>query len=512
MSVTDFMPSENTAPACHAQAGEGDEDWAAAYAELLLDSLSGHVGLALPARPLAAGATASIARHPALAIADSGLMALTGDKAAAPQLCPLPLASCVDGVALALTTVLQAAGGQWRGPLPGAATLSERAALSGLQRQGAISAGGACRLLPVADGWLAVSLPREDDWTLLAAWLECDFPCALPFTTEADDANDTAWQALAALLKPQPLARLLERAHLLGLAVAAVESVEEIWQPASPWCRIEQVVAAQVKAPPGLASMPGFAPLVIDLSSLWAGPLCGHLLQLAGARVIKVESWQRPDGARRGAAAFHDLMNHGKASVALDFSQPAETAWLRELLLRADIVIEASRPRALRQLGIQAEQIIAANPRLSWLAISGHGRAAPQAEWIAYGDDAGVAAGLSGVLLQLTGAPMFCGDAIADPLTGWHAALAGMVSHLTGGGRLISLALGDVVRHCAQFRLPANPAALQARWQEWQQLVAAARPDLHMLSSVPTPRQADGAARPLGADTAAILQEFTRSC
>lgn len=465
-----------------------ETDWASAYATRLLETL----GVRTPLR------AATTETHPALALARSGLLALTGAADGSPQLCPLPLASCIEGVACALTTLLHAAGGQWQSALPGAETLSERAALTGLCRQGGISAGGACRLLPVADGWLAVSLPRVDDWALIAAWLACEFE----FVVGEENA---AWQRLAELLRRQPLTRLIERARLLGLAVAAVDS---LWQPAAQpdWCKIEPITATESRQ---RSPSQNFSPLVIDLSSLWAGPLCSHLLQLAGARVIKVESRQRADGARRGAAAFYDLMNHGKASVALDFSSPQEIARLRELLLRADIVIEASRPRALRQLGIQAEAIIAANPGLSWLAISGHGRDMPQADWIAYGDDAGVAAGLSGLLLQLTGMPMFCGDAIADPLTGWHAALAGMASHLSGGGRLISLALGDVVRHCAQFRLPADLAAMQARWQAWRQVIAAADFDL---TALPTPRQAPTTARPLGADTAAILQEFGSAC
>src|SRR4029453_19173112 len=96
-------------------------------------------------------------------------------------------------------------------------------------------------------------------------------------------------------------------------------------------------------------------PLVVDLSSLWAGPLCAHLLGLQGARVVKVESTGRPDGARRGPAAFFDLLHGGPRGVARDLRDPAGAACLRRLLAAADVVVEASRPRALRQLGIEAE-------------------------------------------------------------------------------------------------------------------------------------------------------------
>ena len=133
-----------------------------------------------------------------------------------------------------------------------------------------------------------------------------------------------------------------------------------------------------------------FAPLVIDLSSLWAGPLCAQLLAGCGARVIKVESTARPDGARRGPARFYDLLNVGKESVALDFRDPADRKRLHALLAQADIVIESARPRALEQLGIHAAQLLVARPGMVWLGITGYGRRAPMRDWIAYGDDAGV--------------------------------------------------------------------------------------------------------------------------
>jgi crotonobetainyl-CoA:carnitine CoA-transferase CaiB-like acyl-CoA transferase len=111
-------------------------------------------------------------------------------------------------------------------------------------------------------------------------------------------------------------------------------------------------------------------PLVVDLSSLWAGPLCSHLLQLAGARVIKVESSTRLDGARFGSRPFYDLLNSGKQSVALDLSTNSGRQQLQRLLWRADIVIEGSRPRALRQMGIDAEQLVCSVPGLTWVGIS----------------------------------------------------------------------------------------------------------------------------------------------
>ena len=103
--------------------------------------------------------------------------------------------------------------------------------------------------------------------------------------------------------------------------------------------------------------------------------------------MIKVESPDRPDGARRGPAAFFDLLNGRKRSMALDFRQPDGATMLRALLGRADVVIEASRPRALEQLGIHAvDEVRNGGPQV-WVSITGYGRRDAAAR-VAFGDDA----------------------------------------------------------------------------------------------------------------------------
>ena len=221
--------------------------------------------------------------------------------------------------------------------------------------------------------------------------------------------------------------------------------------------------------------------------------------------MIKVESIARPDGARIGNPAFYDLINHGKASVALDPRSDRGRDLLRRLLAAADIVVEASRPRALAQLGIDAAEFCAAGRALTWISLTGHGRRSPQGEWIAFGDDAAVAAGLASVMERVAGEPLLSGDAIADPLAGMHAALAAWWSHLHGGARRISLSLRGVVESCLDFSRPLDPAALRERQERWSALAArggAARPV--------RARAARGAARPLGADTTSVDAQLGR--
>jgi crotonobetainyl-CoA:carnitine CoA-transferase CaiB-like acyl-CoA transferase len=207
--------------------------------------------------------------------------------------------------------------------------------------------------------------------------------------------------------------------------------------------------------------------LVLDLSPLWAGPLAGRLLGLAGAEVVKIEHPRRPDAMRDGDPALFARLNQGKASITIDFAQEPGRAALLALIARADIVIEAARPRALVQLGIDADALVAAQPGLVWLTITGHGAGGPQANWVGFGDDAAVAGGLSAALLAASGEVGFAGDAPADPLTGIVAALAGWRAWCSGAAEHIDLSMSAVVATALAEERATDPDALTATLQAW---------------------------------------------
>jgi hypothetical protein len=356
----------------------------------------------------------------------------------------------------------------------GLALLGERAALSGLGRQGSTSCGGSTRLVPTADGWLAVSLARPDDVAALPAWLDRDVPAENPWPVVYECAAGRAAHGLD------------EGAALLGLPIAALGSVAAP-QPAT-WA-FDLPLGAECVRPSD--PLPAVGPLaidgavVVDLSSLWAGPLCGQLLAAAGARVVKVESAARPDGARRGPQAFFDLLNGTKRSVALDLGSSAGRRSLGRLIAAADVVLESARPRALEQMGIGAADVLrqATGPRV-WASITSHGRAGAPAGRVAFGDVAAVAGGL---VARNGRGPCFLADAVADPLTGLVAA-AGVVEALSRGGRWL---------------LDAAMAPMAA---------AVVGPPLavgHMTAQPPRARAAARPAPPIGSDTAAVLRELT---
>ncbi len=403
-------------------------------------------------------------------------MALTGERHGPPLLAPAALAS---SAASAIAELARLAGDRWcLGPLDGGALLGERAALFGYERNGRISPSGTCRLVRTRTGWLAVNLPRADDWRSVPAWLESD-----RWAEVAEPVgHPRGWARMSAELAVREKMLLLERARLLGLAVADAEP--EACATARP-CAI---FGTGLRACETQVRMP----LVVDLTSLWAGPLAGQLLSAAGARVIKVESTRRPDGARSGPQAFFDLLNGGKACVAVDLREHEGCVLLARLLERADLVLESSRPRALEQLGIDAVWWVARKPGRVWVSITGYGRGPIERDAIAFGDDAAAAAGLAvatGLRAGLDG-PIMCGDAIADPLAGIHAALAALAAWRQGGGIGIDLSLVGIVRHLIEHApMPA--------WEGGELQVA-----------LPRARPVTAVAHALGADTSQVLSEL----
>ena len=304
--------------------------------------------------------------------------------------------------------------------------MNRRAEILGLRSNGRTSAGGSCHLLPAADGWVAVNLARASD-------IE-----ALPAVLEGNVDTDDPWPAVARYAASRRAMAVADRGQLLEVPIAMLDDP-----------RVDARGAVTV-CPLGPRRESVAPPLVVDLSAMWAGPLCAHLLGRAGSRVIKVESARRPDGARAGDARFFEWLHAGHEQVVLDFDVREGRAALGRLLDRADVVIETSRPRALAQLGIDAKQFVAARAGRTWVSITGYGRAGAAANNVAFGDDAAVAGGL--VAYDAAGAPLFCGDAIADPMTGLFAAAAAFRALAAGGGQLLDVAMAAVAKSLAAER------------------------------------------------------------
>ncbi|MGY0499493.1 CoA transferase [Nocardia sp. FBN12] len=342
-----------------------------------------------------------------------GALWLTGDPDAAPD-------QSRSGILAHARTVADGFTARTGVPIDVGVELTGRAALLGLSRRGRISAGGATRLIATRDGWCALTLARDVDREAIPALLE---------TATVSEP----WTAVTRWAADLSASEVTARARLLGLPVAALGEQT----PARPVVR-RIGPAGPPRSPSGC--------LVVDLSSMWAGPLCGRLLMEAGATVVKVESPSRPDGTRR-TPRFFDWMNAGKLCYSVDFDAPEA---LRSLLARADVVLESSRPTALTRRGLGPD--LPGRPGRVWARITAHGSGIG-ANWTGFGDDAAVAGGLVGIA---QGGPYFCADAIADPLTGLEAARSVAEALARGGGELIEVSLSAVAAEYAA--LPTTPA------------------------------------------------------
>jgi hypothetical protein len=391
-------------------------------------------------------------------------MELTGPADGPPSASPAGILAMLRDVAGDLAKATGTTGREVR--VDAGELLTARAAFAGLTRGGQVSAGGACFLLPAADGWAAVSLSRPDDLAAVPAIVGALGLDAIQLDTGELDAVkldmgeldtgepgesslEQARAALAAAARARPAGDFAAAAQLLGVPAAALGGGgaprDRLPGGALPW-RTTRI------APP-LADARLTGALVADLSSMWAGPLCARLLGLAGADVIKVESPGRPDGARAGNREFYDWLHGGHRSLAADFGTSDGRGLLADLLASADVVIESSRPRALTAAGL-APGMIPHRDGQVWLSITGYGQGVP--DWVAFGDDAAVAGGLVGWTGESPRTPVFCADAVADPLAGVSGALAVALSRARGGGERIDLSMRAVAALFAGAVVPGH--------------------------------------------------------
>lgn len=173
--------------------------------------------------------------------------------------------------------------------------------------------------------------------------------------------------------------------------------------------------------------------LVLDFAQFLAGPSAALRLADLGAEVIKIE---RPDGGDLcrslvvadqrvdGDSALFHTINRGKKSFAADLKQPEDLARVKALIARADVMIHNFRPGVMARIGLDADTVMALNPRIVYAAVTGYGETGPWRD--KPGQDLLVQS-LSG-LAWLTGnaeaagdgAPVPTGVSVVDVITGAH--------------------------------------------------------------------------------------------
>jgi len=193
---------------------------------------------------------------------------------------------------------------------------------------------------------------------------------------------------------------------------------------------------------------------VLDLSRVLAGPYCTALLADLGAGIVKLEppagdDYRHIGPFKDGESALFTLNNRGKKSIVLDLKKPADLELAQALAARVDVVVENFRPGVAARLGIGAEAMRKANPRLIYCSISGFGQEGPFRDLPAYDLVVQAMSGLMAATGEEGGAPLKAGESIADLIAGlfasWSIMAALVRRNATGEGAVLDIAMYDAL-------------------------------------------------------------------
>ncbi|MDI9330690.1 MAG: CaiB/BaiF CoA-transferase family protein [Alphaproteobacteria bacterium] len=203
---------------------------------------------------------------------------------------------------------------------------------------------------------------------------------------------------------------------------------------------------------------------ILDLSRVLAGPWCTQNLGDLGADVLKVErpgagddtrTWgppylKYPQGADTTEAAYYLGANRNKRSITCDIAKPRGQELVRELVKHCDVFIENFKVGDMARYGLDAQSLLAINPKLVYCSITGFGQNGPYRLRAGYDyaiQGMGGLMSVTGERDDLGGGPQKVGVAVADLFTGMYATVAILAAlrhaERTGEGQHIDMALLD---------------------------------------------------------------------
>jgi len=165
--------------------------------------------------------------------------------------------------------------------------------------------------------------------------------------------------------------------------------------PVTPYRNLHAAPPPAHAGAPAPAEAAGWrrAPLVIDLTSLWAGPLATSLLADLGARVVKIDPDCRPDGFRDHPALYAQL-NGAKEIVDLDLRRDGDRRRFEALVDEADLVVDSFSRRVMPNFGYGPDDLRRRNPAVATLSIVAFPAGTREASWVSYGPGVHACCGL----------------------------------------------------------------------------------------------------------------------
>jgi formyl-CoA transferase len=207
---------------------------------------------------------------------------------------------------------------------------------------------------------------------------------------------------------------------------------------------------------------------VIELGQLIAGPFAAKTLADFGAEVIKIEPPGVGDPLRQwrlirdGTSVWWQVQSRNKRSLALDLREAQAQDIVRRLVREADVLIENFRPGAMEGWGLGPEALLAINPRLVMLRVSGFGQSGPYRDKPGFGVVAEAMGGLRHLTAEPGRVPVRVGVSIGDTLAALHGVIGILMAlrerERSGLGQVIDVALYEAVFNCMESLLPEHSA------------------------------------------------------
>jgi crotonobetainyl-CoA:carnitine CoA-transferase CaiB-like acyl-CoA transferase len=202
--------------------------------------------------------------------------------------------------------------------------------------------------------------------------------------------------------------------------------------------------------------------LVVDFTRVVAGPACTQTLADFGADVIKIENPEGGDDTRAyehaevgGESAAYISLNRNKRGIALDLTVPAAREVARELINKADVVVENFSGGVMKKFGLDYESVAPANPRLIYCSISAYGRKGPFAMRPGFDPITQAESGFMSLNGFADGPPVRTGPPIVDMATGMSACNAILLALIArdrlGRGQHVEVALFDIAMSMTGF-------------------------------------------------------------
>jgi formyl-CoA transferase len=195
---------------------------------------------------------------------------------------------------------------------------------------------------------------------------------------------------------------------------------------------------------------------VLELGTLLAGPFCGQIMGDMGAEIIKIEPPNQGDPMRAWGrqkagepSLWWPVVGRNKKAITLDMRQAEGQNLLKELVKKADFVLENFRPGTMEKWGCGYDELAKINPRIIMIRVSGYGQTGPYSHQAGFGAIGEAMGGLRYVVGDPSTPPSRMGISIGDELAAVHAAIGALAAlhyrEKTGRGQVVDSAIYEAV-------------------------------------------------------------------